>query len=187
MDASRVLVLYDTVDGQTRKIAERIAEALRGSSVEAAALKVGRVPGPLDADGLRGVIVCGPVRFGRHPRRLRKFVQGHREELDAVPSAFVSVCGAAANQDPESRKEAEGYVRRFVDETGWSPDRTVSVAGTIAYTRYNPILRWVMKRIAMKTGGPTDTSRDHELTDWEAVDRFTGEFVDRLGARAAEV
>jgi len=42
----------------------------------------------------------------------------------------------------------------------------------LRYSRYDPITRWIMKKIAAKEGGPTDTSRDYELTDWEAVDHF---------------
>jgi len=34
-----------------------------------------------------------------------------------------------------------------------------------------------MKRIAAKAGGDTDTSRDYEYTDWNALSRFTVQFV----------
>jgi menaquinone-dependent protoporphyrinogen oxidase len=55
------------------------------------------------------------------------------------------------------------------------------VAGTLAYSRYNFIIRFVMKRIARKNGAPTDTSRDYELTDWAALDRFVGETMHTTG------
>ena len=42
----------------------------------------------------------------------------------------------------------------------------------MAYTRYRPLLRWMMKRLSARAGRPTDTSRDHELTDWSQVRRF---------------
>jgi menaquinone-dependent protoporphyrinogen oxidase len=34
-----------------------------------------------------------------------------------------------------------------------------------------------MKRIARASGGSTDTSRDHEYTDWEALDRLVDELL----------
>jgi menaquinone-dependent protoporphyrinogen oxidase len=49
------------------------------------------------------------------------------------------------------------------------------VAGALAYSRYNVIVRFVMKRIARQAGGPMDASRDDELTDWAALDRFVGD------------
>jgi menaquinone-dependent protoporphyrinogen oxidase len=60
----------------------------------------------------------------------------------------------------------------FVKEAGWRPARVFPVAGALLYTRHNLLLRFVMKCIARRAGGPTDTSRDHDMTDWRAVDRF---------------
>ena len=66
----------------------------------------------------------------------------------------------------------------FVAETGWKPSRTFPVAGALSYSKYNPLVRFIMKRIARKEGAPTDTSRDYELTNWPAVDRFTREIAE---------
>jgi menaquinone-dependent protoporphyrinogen oxidase len=52
------------------------------------------------------------------------------------------------------------------------------VAGALPYTRYNFLVRFLMKRIARKAGGPTDTSRDYDFTDWAALDRFAAAFAD---------
>ena len=43
----------------------------------------------------------------------------------------------------------------------------------------------MIKRIAKKEGGPTDTSRDHELTNWDEVDRLGREMATAIHARAA--
>jgi menaquinone-dependent protoporphyrinogen oxidase len=48
----------------------------------------------------------------------------------------------------------------------------VCFAGKLAYTQYGVLTRWLMRRIAAREGGPTDTSRDHDLTDWVAVRDF---------------
>jgi menaquinone-dependent protoporphyrinogen oxidase len=45
------------------------------------------------------------------------------------------------------------------------------------YSKYNWFIRFVMKRIARRAGASTDTSRDHEFTDWVALDRFVNEFA----------
>jgi menaquinone-dependent protoporphyrinogen oxidase len=52
----------------------------------------------------------------------------------------------------------------------------------MAFTQYGPVLRWVMKRISRGRGGPTDTSRDHEMTDWAAVDQFAERLAQGLVA-----
>ena len=64
----------------------------------------------------------------------------------------------------------------FLAETGWKPSITKVVAGALPYTRYNWFIRRVMKRIAAKAGGDTDSTRDYEYTDWQDLRRFTEEF-----------
>ena len=38
----------------------------------------------------------------------------------------------------------------------------------------------LLKRISRRAGGPTDTSRDYEMTDWNQVVRFAAEFAASL-------
>ena len=40
------------------------------------------------------------------------------------------------------------------------------------------MLRWYMKKASKMNGGSTDTSRDHEYTDWGQVERFAGQIAD---------
>jgi len=81
------------------------------------------------------------------------------------------------------RADVYRLLGEFRAETGWYPPLAEGIAGAIAYTRYNPFVRWQMRRICAKVGGPTDTSRDHELTDWTQVQRFAEAFA-RLLTRA---
>ncbi len=43
------------------------------------------------------------------------------------------------------------------------------------------IERMLMKRIAAQAGGDTDTSRDHEYTDWKDLAAFTRRFAAKIG------
>jgi len=54
------------------------------------------------------------------------------------------------------------------------------IAGALLYTKYNFIVRFIMKRIARQAGAATDTSKDYEYTDWAALSRFIDEFVKEL-------
>ena len=72
----------------------------------------------------------------------------------------------------------QAYVDRFLTATGWwHPTATRSFSGAVTYTRYNPLLRWWMQRISRHKGLPTDTSRDWDLTEWGAVERFARELA----------
>jgi menaquinone-dependent protoporphyrinogen oxidase len=181
---SRILVVYASHFGQTRKIAERVAQRLRERGHDAE-LRDAKDLGP-DTDLLRfgGVIVGGSVHRGSYPREAIDAARAHRADLEQVPSAFFSVSMSAASIDEPSVREERSYLDRFSDETGWSPAQVESFGGALAYTRYNFFLRQLMKWIARRSGRPTDTSRDHEFTDWEQVDRFADDFVDRIAPPA---
>jgi menaquinone-dependent protoporphyrinogen IX oxidase len=71
-------------------------------------------------------------------------------------------------------------VRDFVERTGWTPTEEISVAGALVYTKYDYLKRLVMKLIADRRGGDTDTAKDNEYTDWAALDRFAEGFVSGL-------
>jgi menaquinone-dependent protoporphyrinogen oxidase len=129
------------------------------------------------------VVIGAGVRYGRHGRRIERLVRDNLGLLSSRRNAFFSVCMSAARE--AGQPEAARYVDAFVERTGWWPERTAVFAGALRYTRYNFLLRLIMRMIARSVGGDTDTSRDHEYTDWAAVDRFAAQVVgerDRLAA-----
>ena len=172
-----VLVCYGTTEGQTAAVADRIASVLReeGHEVDVADLPTDAVPPDYD-----GVIVGASVHVGKHQQRVQEFVSGHRDELNAIPTGFFSVSLSAASDDPEARDQASSLVDEFLDETEWSPDLTTTVAGALRYSQYGRIKRILMKFIAGRNAGDTDTSRDYEYTDWGAVEAFAREFEQAL-------
>jgi menaquinone-dependent protoporphyrinogen oxidase len=113
-------------------------------------------------------------------------VKFHRAELERIPAVFLSVSLSEAGVEdpaatPERRAQAAADVQRMIDvflkETGWHPSKVRAAAGALSYTKYNFLIRFVMKRIAKSQGASTDTSRDHDLTDWAALDHIVDEVV----------
>jgi menaquinone-dependent protoporphyrinogen oxidase len=176
---ANLLMVYQTTDGQTRKIVEFIAEVARaeGHLVEVAATDSWSAGGRAEVQP-QGVLLAASVHVGRHAAEATRWVHENREALDDVPTAFVSVSLSAAGED--RRHEAAKYVVDFLEETGWRPTFTATVAGALRYTRYNFVKRTMMKQIASRGGLPTDTSKDHEFTDWEEVRRVAASFFDAV-------
>jgi menaquinone-dependent protoporphyrinogen oxidase len=79
---------------------------------------------------------------------------------------------SAASKEPREVDAARRLAVAFPLALGWHPGHVVSFAGRLAYTRYGFLKRFVMRKIARREGGPTDVTRDHELTRWGDVDRF---------------
>jgi menaquinone-dependent protoporphyrinogen oxidase len=178
-----VLVFYATTEGQTRRIAERIASDMRARGFNCRTIDVVN-PDPEGAgvvwDNVRGVILGASLHAGRHQRTAAAFAKAFRHRLNMYPSAFFSVSLSAASAHTEEVETAARLAREFPAAAGWKPSEVVCFAGRLAYTHYGWLTRQIMKRIAKKEGGPVDTSRDHELTDWDAVARFTTRMADEI-------
>lgn len=177
MSSRKILIVYGTTHGQTAKIAHRMADLLTAIGDAVTIADVRSLPRNVALRDFAGVLVGSPVSFNRHKYHVRRFVMANRDALNAMPCAFFSVSGAAAGASEDDREQARRYVNAFLRKTGWRPPLTEAIAGAFAYTRYNPLLRWLAKGAATRVGGPTDTSRDHELTDWNQVRHFVENFL----------
>jgi menaquinone-dependent protoporphyrinogen IX oxidase len=80
---------------------------------------------------------------------------------------------------PEQRNRSPADVKTmitvFLTETAWRPTRVLAVHSCTQ--NYNFLMRFIMKRIARRAGASTDTSRDHEFTNWAALDHALTDFV----------
>lgn len=173
---SRILILYASSYGQTRRIAGALADRFRqrGHEVELAdvALGVDQLPPPADYDA---VVLGSRIQFGRHARGVADYVRAHRAALADVSTAFFSVSMAAT--DARAGTDPNAYLRAFFELIAWHPLHAVAFAGGLPYRHYGRILRFVMKQISRAAGHTTDTSRNHEFTDWAAVARFADEIA----------
>ena len=178
---ARVVLLHASIDGQTARIAERIAAVLRARGLEATVLAANAPEAPARIGEHDGIIIGAGVRYGRHAAWLEELVRTHRAQITARPNAFYSVCLSAGG--PGARPAtARGYLDDFQRRTGWSSAQAASFAGALLYRRYAPLIRLVMRLILGMAGGDTDTSRDYEYTDWSAVERYAEEFARRMSA-----
>jgi len=176
----KILIVYSTSEGQTAKIADVVSGWLRERGHHVATVDSTLTDENTEAYGFDAFILAGSVHFAKYQESLVKFAKRQAAILQRHPSAFLSVCGAASSQNEASQAEARSYIGTFISRTGWIPTVFLSVAGAVKYTKYNWLIKPVMKSINQKKGGPTDTTRDHELTDWVALKRFIDDFCDRL-------
>ncbi len=185
---ANVLVVFASRNGQTRRIAERIATGLRVRRDLVELLDAERLPEGLDLSRFQAVFVGSPIIANGYMRPIVRFVQENRAALQGIPTLFFSVGLALLSKVSDGRAQTMEIVDKFIARTGWRPRRIELVAGSLLYTKYSFLTRFLMRRIVRKEGGETDTSRDYEYTDWGAVDRFAVDFVEEVTAvRAPEV
>lgn len=165
----RILIVYGTTEGQTRKIANEIEGQLRGQGHECVEVDATQLPRSLDLASYDGVIVAARVHAGRYPRAVRAFVIGNREVLTALPSAFVSVSMAAAHHRAGDAQRAQGYVDQFLRSSRWQPRMVHHAAGARLYARHGAFGRFILGLVDAHRYDPT---RDHEFTDWASLKSF---------------
>lgn len=177
---ARILVVYASKHGHTRKVADRIAGMLRAEG-RSADLADASTPLERTIMGYGAYILASSVNYGKHQPAMAQFVRDHLYELESAPSAFLSVSATAASQDAESRAHAQNRIDEFMSDTSWRPTTTFAVGGAIAYTKYSwlmrVMLRSMVKRMGGEHSGDTDTRRDYEYTDWEELGQFVSEFA----------
>jgi menaquinone-dependent protoporphyrinogen oxidase len=188
-------VLYATREGQTRRIAEHMAAALRTRDFTVIVHDLAAdLPSDLDLARCSGALLAASIHIGKHEKEMVAFVRNYRAQLERMPCMFLSVSMSQAGAEdasatPERRAHRTMYVNKsidtFLDRTGWKPGRVHPVAGALLYRQYRLPVRLMMRLIAKMVGASTDTSRDHEFTDWRALDRFAEELARDVNAGAS--
>lgn len=194
----RIGVFFATCEGHTQRIAERIAEDLRllGFDVNLHAV---RRPLAFSLSDYSAAVLAASVHGGSHEKEMVRFVKDHRSELESMTTAFLSVTLSEAGAErldatPEEHSQfaldVDKMLGNFFKQTKWHPTLAKPVAGALLYTRYNYLVRLIMRTIAKKAGAATDTSRDYDYTDWVGLDKFVddlAEEIQRSPAAAAQV
>ncbi|WP_284014635.1 flavodoxin domain-containing protein [Halobaculum litoreum] len=182
---SSILVAYATGEGQTAAVADRVGTVVggRGHDVDVVDLGGDAAPGVVSYDA---VIVGSSVHYGRHGKRVRRFVRDNRAALAARPTAFFQLSLASAEGSDDAVAEAAGYVEAFLEAVDWHPDRVAQFGGALRYSKYGFLRRLVMRRMVGDSFPEADPAGDTEFTDWDEVEAFANDvaaFVEgRLGA-----
>ena len=173
----RILLVYGTTEGHTRDLCEVMAVALKGEGHDVTLCDTAAKEDMPDPRNYDACILAASLHVGRYQAPLTAFARTHHEVLNEKPSAFVSVSLAAAGENPDDWEGLEQCVGKFLNETEWKPKAIHHAAGAIRYSHYDFFKRLALKYIASRHGMKTVTSRDYDLTDYDALKKFATEFV----------
>jgi len=155
-------VFYATREGHTRRIAEHAAETLRVRGLDAEVRDLRNQADGIALKNYSGILLAASVHGEKHEPEMTEFVKSHRSELDIMPAAFLSVTLSEAgaerpNTTAQEHAQFVADVQKVMDvfsaETAWPPKHAKPIAGALLYTKYNVLMRFIMKRIAKKSGG----------------------------------
>ncbi|MDW6091380.1 menaquinone-dependent protoporphyrinogen IX dehydrogenase [Vibrio rhizosphaerae] len=172
----KILCLYSTREGQTKKIVEHIVAQLDGYESEFVDL---HLHPKLNLALYDKVLIGASIRYGRLHQSLYQFIDHHARQLDEANAAFICV-NLTARKEEQKKDTPEGsvYIQTFLRQSAWQPKLIGVFAGALRYPRYRFFDRMMIRLIMKMTGGETDTSKEVEYTNWHKVDLFAQKFKD---------
>ena len=173
----KLLIVYGTTEGQTRKIA-RFMENVFVEAGHTVTLSDAS-DAPVSPAGFDAVIIGASIHIQKYQSAVTHYITEHLKLLNAIPGAFFSVSLAIASEFEEEHRAIQKITVDYLAQTGWKPVMTSQIAGALKYTEYDFFKKLIMKMISKKEGHTTDTSKDYEFTDWNAVKKFALEFAER--------
>jgi menaquinone-dependent protoporphyrinogen oxidase len=166
-------LFYATRDGQSRRIAERIAHGLGEQGIDAQPhdLAGGLPPAQVLAEARPMVVVVAAVRYGRHLAEAERFMALY-SALQAPPPLVLLSVNLTARKPGKDTATGNVYLRKSIVRHRLKPVMAHAIAGRLEYPRYDWLDRQVIRFIMTLTGGPTDPSTCIEYTSWDKVDEI---------------
>ncbi len=166
----KILIIYATGEGQTRKVARFMEEVLQEENHKVVIADA--TEEPPKTEGYDIVFVGASIHMYQYQKPIGEYIRMNSTNLNKIPSAFFSVCLMASGESEEEKAKADKLANEFVEEHKWQPNRIIQIPGALRFTKYNFFKKILMRMISNRKGNKIDTSKDHEYTDWEAVKRF---------------
>ena len=174
----KLLIVYGTTEGQTRKIAEYLkSEAEKtGAEVTLCDASIEQVK----PEKFKAVMIASSMHTEKYQTSVIHYIKSNLAALNDMPTAFVSVSlsAMAESYDPESYNEMKSLTADFLTETGWKPVAIEYAAGALRYTQYDFFKKFTLRQLTKKIGGNNDTTVNHEYTDWTRLGKFLKTFID---------
>ncbi|ATA89633.1 menaquinone-dependent protoporphyrinogen IX dehydrogenase [Capnocytophaga stomatis] len=167
------VIIYASVDGQTKKICERIKEVLLSKNQNAEMISITDFRRNLD--DFDKIILASSIRYGKHNQDIVKLIDENHELLNTKKSVFISV-NLVARKAEKRQADTNPYVVKFLNKIKWKPTVVEVFAGKINYKIYGFFDKLIIKLIMTMTKGPTNSDAEIEYTNWDNVNAFAERF-----------
>lgn len=167
---TRILIIYSTTDGHTRKICSRLKQVIENQNNLVTLVSINN-ENSIDLNGFDKVVIGASIRYGKHSRYVYEFIKNNARILDRKPNAFFSV-NVVARKPDKNQPGTNPYMQKFLKQIPWKPKLLAVFAGKIDYQKYTYWDRIAIRFIMWITKGPTDPGTSIEFTDWNRVEDF---------------
>jgi menaquinone-dependent protoporphyrinogen oxidase len=167
---AKITIIYSSTDGHTRVICQRLQQVIENRGNRVVLISIDDVT-EIDLKSFDKIVVGASIRYGKHSLKIYQFIKQNFEILDSKPNAFFSV-NVVARKPDKNQPETNPYLRKFLKQISWQPQKLAVFAGKIDYQRYRFWDRLLIRLIMWMSGGPTDPKTNIEFTNWNQVEDF---------------
>ena len=168
----KILILYSSIDGHTKKICSFISNKLKQNHI----IEMNEINNDEKVKFYiyDFIIIGASIRYGTYRKSFLKFINENHLELQNSKTAFFSV-NIVARKKEKSSINTNPYIKKFFKLSKWKPNIVRVFAGKLDYPKYNFFNKYVIKFIMWITDGPTKTDVVVEFTNWNDVEKFVNE------------
>ena len=165
----KILILYSSIDGHTKKICSFISNKLKQNHI----IEMNEINNDENVkfDIYDFIIIGASIRYGTYRKSFLKFINENHIELQNSKSAFFSV-NIVARKKEKNSINTNPYIKKFFRLSKWKPNLVEVFAGKLDYPKYNFFNKNIIKFIMWITSGPTQTDIVVEFTNWNDVKKF---------------
>lgn len=168
------VIIYASVNGQTKKICNHITEVLLSESQDVEMFCIDDFQKKLD--DYDKIIIASSIRYGKHNPQIEQLIEQHHKLLNTKTTVFISV-NLVARKVEKSKADTNPYVVKFLNKIKWKPSVVEVFAGRLNYKMYNFFDKQIIRLIMYITKGPTNPKTEIEYTNWDDVTAFAKRFV----------
>ena len=174
---ARIIIIYSTTDGHTREICSYLKQEVEAYDNQVTLLSINDVQSA-DLELFDKIVIGASIRYGKHNIKVYEFIKKNLAILEKKPGAFFSV-NVVARKPEKNQPETNPYLKKFLTQIAWKPQKLAVFAGKIDYQRYKFWDRFMSRLIMWMTKGPTDPKTNVDFTNWNQVKKF-GQTVSKM-------
>lgn len=167
---ARIIIIYSTTDGHTREICSYLMRVVEDHDNQVTLLSINDMQS-VDLELFDKIVIGASIRYGKHNIKVYEFIKKNLPILEKKPGAFFSV-NVVARKPEKNQPETNPYLKKFLKQIAWKPQRLAVFAGKIDYQRYQFRDRLMIRLIMWMTKGPTDPKTNIDFTNWDQVKEF---------------
>lgn len=163
----KVIILFETCEGQTRKIVDFITDRTRALGHDVTMFDTAARSATISLADADRIILAAPVHERRHPKSFEAAVIASEKDLSNCPTLMLSVSLKAAF--PDGLEDAQDYLIEMKMRTGLTRSQDALVAGAIRPGSYDYYQTQILGHVVLEGQNVSLADGIKEFTDWDGL------------------